>query len=62
MSEMLGFDLDDQDECDITTEDDLIFLGDPTCEMDLEVRASFVSCEGILMWNRRFSEGSLRIL
>jgi len=30
MSEMLGFDLDDQDECDMTTEDDLIFLKDPS--------------------------------
>ena len=30
MSEMLGFDLEDQDECDMTTEEDLIYLKDPS--------------------------------
>ena len=37
MSEMLGFDLDDQDECDMTTEDDLIFLQDSYEDIDLIV-------------------------
>jgi len=34
---MLGFDLDDQDECDITTEDDLVFLNDPSDKINLTV-------------------------
>lgn len=38
MSEMLGFDLDDQDECDLTTEEDLIFLKDPSDKLDIIVR------------------------
>jgi hypothetical protein len=41
MSEMLGFDLDDQDECDMTTEEDLIFLKDPSDGIDLIVIIHF---------------------
>ena len=49
---MLGFDLDDQDECDITTEDDLIFLKDQSDEINLTVpsfpQLPFSSLIGIL--------------
>ena len=37
LTEMLGFDLDDGDECDTTTEDDLIFLKDPSADLNLTV-------------------------
>ena len=52
---MLGFDLDDQDECDITTEDDLVFLKDQSDSINLTVSFYYFSKKEQIIYVFRIS-------